>query len=218
MGTLCLFSLRFGNAFMIWVVYGLFHSFMRAAFTETNRIYQLDGWRVAFWQSLFGLLILLPFVPFMAWPADERFYVAAVGVSLMLSVGTLIQLTLSNQKKGRVSSIYMPLETFAAFIIWLAVTPAALHAHVYNPLMTAGVGAAFIVASLALLKIRRHDLSWSNFIVVVPVALTYAVAGVVTKIVMPGFAILPMALAYTTVSFAVMTLVMGPVVFLKKRS
>src|SRR5690606_235895 len=38
------------------------------------------------------------------------------------------------------------------------------------------------------------------------------------KIVMPGFAILPMALAYTTVSFAVMTLVMGPVVFLKKRS
>ncbi len=202
---------------MPWIEYGLLHSLFRAGFAEASRVYRVDPLILSFWHALFGCLILLPLLPFMVWPEDGRFYFAAGVIALIMAVGTMIQLNLAAQKSGRVSSIYMPLEAVAAFAIWVAVTPSAFVSFVQDPRATAGVVTAFAIACVAMMKIRSQDISFKTFSVVAPVGVTYAVAGVVTKLVMPEHDVIPTAMAYVLVTFAVTTAVMGIVLLVKRR-
>lgn len=204
---------------MFWAVYGFLHSLLRAALTETNRHYPMDSWKRAFLQAFFGTLLLLPFIPLMHWPAEAYFYAAAAGVAVIYTIGMMIQLNLTESHHGRISSIYMPLEAFAALAIWVALRPWMVSRFYGDDLlMTLCVMTAFIVCSVGLLRIRPSDLGWQTFFLVAPVGLTYAVAGVITKIVMPTHAIFPDILAYALVNFAVMTIVLGAALIVKKRA
>jgi hypothetical protein len=200
---------------MLWALYGLLHSLLRAAFAETNRAYKIDGRQLAFGQALAGLLFLVPFIPLMTWPSDPHFYRAAVGVALIFSLGNLLHLNLSAQKAGRVSSIYMPLEALAATLIWIAVTPALIYEHQNNMLMTISVVVAFFLSTIGLVKIRPQDINLRAFLLVAPLGLTYAVAGTVTKTVMSSSSVFPDALAYALISFSVMTVVTGLGIFIQ---
>ena len=202
---------------MLWVIYGLLHSLFRAAFAETGRIFHVDGWKLSFWHSLFAAGILLPVLPFAHWPMDGRFYFAAVIVGLIMAVGTLIQLNLTSRKSGRVSSIYMPLEAICALLIWIAVMPAAFDHYSENMIMTAFVIAAFIIGTLAMCKVRPQDISLSTFSVVAPVGITYAVAGVVTKLVMPETDIFLTAVTFAFVNYAITAFAIGLVLGVKKK-
>lgn len=203
---------------MYWAIFGIFHSIFRAIFAEVNRVYKVDAWQLAFWHASVAVLILLPFIPFMDWPADVNFYLAAVLVALILSVGVVIQLTLSSQKKGRVSSIAIPLEAISAAVIWIIITPYMVNYYAQNPVMTLSVAAAFVLASAALFFLRTTDFSWQAFAVVAPVGITYAVAGVVTKIVIPEAQLVPAALSFVLMNYVVMTLVMGVFLLVKKKA
>lgn len=201
---------------MIWAVYGMLHGALRAALTETSR-FDGDDLRVrALRQSVFSLIFLAPFSFLMKWPGDERFYLAAVGVAVIFSVGTLIQQGMAAQKLGRVSGLYIPLEAVAAFILWLLVSPTALRHYGGDPVMSAGVAVAFTLGAFCLLRIRPQDMGWRIFLVVLPTGLTYAVAGVVTKIVMPVQDIVFYALSFAVINFAVMALIMGVAAFFAK--
>lgn len=202
---------------MNWALYALLHSLCRAFFVETNRVYKVDSWHLTFMQALFGLLVLVPVIPFMHWPTDPRFYFAALIVSLITAVGYMIQLGLAAQKTGRVSGMYMPLEALTATIVWVLVMPAALEIHTHNLLLSAGVVVAFALASFGMARIRQSDVSWNTFLIVAPVGVTYAVSGIATKIVMPETMIIPTVLTYSFVSFAVMTFVLGTVLLAKKK-
>lgn len=199
---------------MLWVVYGLLHGMFRAAFVETGRVYRADAWQTAFWHAVFGALILLPVLPFAYWPADGRFYFAAAVVAAIMAVGTLIQLKLAARKKGRISSIYMPLEAWGALLLWVAVTPAAFYRYAGNPVMTLFVLAAFAVAAAAIVKIRPQDIGVETLSAVAPVGVSYAVAGIVTKLVVPEAYAVPAALAYVFIGFAVTAAVTGLALFL----
>ncbi len=203
---------------MLWAFYGLIHSLARAAFTETGRVFGVDAWHLTFWHAFFAVVILVPLMPFMAWPADGHFYFAAAIVALMTTVGTVMHLSLSAQKSGRVSSIYMPLEAIAACLIWILIVPDVFQAHVDDLWMSAVVVLALLLSTAALLRIRPSDINWTTFSVVAPVGVTYAVAGVVTKIVMPEENVLPVALSYVLVSYVVMACAMGVVLLLKKKA
>lgn len=203
---------------MNWALYALLHSLCRAFFVETNRVYKIDSWHLTFLQALFGFIVLLPFTPFMHWPADPRFYFAGVVVALITAVGYMIQLGLAAQKTGRVSGMYMPLEAVAATVVWILVMPAALELHAQNLLLSLGVAAALALTTYGMARIRRSDLTWPTFLVVAPVGVTYAVSGIATKIVMPETAIIPTVLTYSFVGFTTMTLVLGAVLLGKKKA
>ena len=203
---------------MNWALYALLHSLCRAFFVETNRVYKIDSWQLTFMQALFGLVVLLPFIPLMDWPEDPRFYFAAIVVALITAVGYMIQLGLAGQKTGRVSGMYMPLEALTATIIWVLVMPAALELHLQNIMLSLGVVVALGLSTFGMARIRQSDVSWSTFLIVAPVGATYAISGIATKIVMPETHIIPAVLAYSLVGFATMTLVLGAVLLIKKKA
>lgn len=203
---------------MYWAIFGIFHSIFRAIFAEVNRVYKVDAWQLSFWHASVAVLILLPFIPFMDWPGDVNFYLAAVLVALILSVGVVIQLNLSSQKKGRVSSIAIPLEAISAALIWIIVTPYMISYYAQDPVMTVSVVSAFVLASAALFFLRTTDFSWQAAAVVAPVGVTYAVAGVVTKLVIPSAQLVPAALSFVLMNYVVMTVVMGVFLLIKKKA
>ena len=203
---------------MNWALYALLHSLCRAFFVETNRVYKIDSWHLTFMQALFGFLVLVPLLPFMNWPADPRFYFAAVIVALITAVGYMIQLGLAAQKTGRVSGMYMPLEALTATIIWVLVMPATLELHSDNLLLSAGVITAFALATFGMARIRNSDISWATFLIVAPVGVTYAISGIATKMAMPETLVIQNVLTYSFVSFAVMTFVLGIVLLAKKKA
>jgi hypothetical protein len=202
---------------MIWIIYALLHSLFRAMFVETGRFFPMDGWVKTFWQAGFGLLLLLPFIPVMAWPDDPMFYAAAALVSLTMTVGTLIQLNLTLLQSGRVTSIYMPLEAAAAFLIWLAINPSQGAAMLAEPLQVVAVVLAFAIAVTALLIVRPNDVGWRAVMLVAPVGVSFAIAGVVTKLTLPASNLIPLTLTYLFVNYAVMTAVMALTMVLKKK-
>ncbi len=203
---------------MYWAIFGILHSMFRAIFAEVNRVYNLDSWQLAFWHASVAVAVLLPFVPFMDWPADPNFYLAAVLVALIFAIGVVIQLNLSADKKGRVSSIAIPVEAISAFVIWLLVKDYMVGYYMANPVMTVAVVSSFVLASAALFFLRTTDINWSSFIVVAPVGVTYAVAGVVTKLVVPSASLVPAALSFVLINFVVMTVVMGLFLLLKGKA
>jgi hypothetical protein len=197
---------------MLWVLFALVHSLFRAAFTETNRLFRCDGWLLTFWQAVAASVIMLPLIPLMNWPLSGRFYFAALVVALIMTVGVLIQLNLSAQKKGRVSSIYMPLEAIAAFLIWIAISPLAYEDYMHHLGMSAAVIGSFVLAIIGAVRIRPQDFSLETFAVVAPVGITYAVAGVVTKVVVPEYNVLPSVLTYVFFNFVLMAAVIGLII------
>lgn len=195
---------------MIWIIYALFLSLFRAAFAETSRIFRVESLHLFYVHSLVALAILLPLTLFMAWPQDPRFYFAAALVSLILTAGTLQQLSLAEQKVGRVSSVSMPVEALAACMLWFAVGPEAmLEDYLTNPVLSGGLVLAFILCVGALLTIRESDISLKSFLVVAPVGCTFAVAAVVTKMVMPTEMVIPSALTFVFIHYVITTVVVG---------
>ena len=116
---------------MLWALYGLLHSVLRAGHVETNRVLQWYRWRAALALACGGLIILALTTPWMQWPADPHFYHAAIGVGFIFALGTIIHLLLSDERTGRVSALYMPLETLASILIWMLLTPG--HADQLSP-------------------------------------------------------------------------------------
>lgn len=196
---------------MIWAFFGVLHSLLRAGMIETGRAFRIDSWQVSFLQGLWGLILLAPFAPLMSWPTDELFYVAAFGVGLIFSIGLLIQLYLVTQKIGRVAAISMPLEAFAAMAIWFSITPALTDDFQGDTLGLVAIVIAFVLSSFALTKIRAQDISMKTLLVMAPVALTYAVAGVVMKVVLSAYPTetINVALSFAAVNYAVAACIMG---------
>ncbi len=203
---------------MIWAFYALLYSLFRALFVEAGRIFKGDPWVRTFWQAVFGFLLLLPFLPAMAWPLDDgRFYFAAAMVGMIVTVGCAMQLTLSERQSGRITGISMPVETAMAFLIWLAITPSSLHDVYSDALRIAAVLLAFAVAGIALLIVRPNDITLGNVALVAPVGISFAIAGVVTKLALPAGFPLSVALTYALINFGVMIIVMGVALLLKRK-
>lgn len=204
---------------MLWTAYAVAHSLFRAIFAEINRLYRIDAWQLTFVHAVCALVFLLPFTPLMRWPADPSFYMAAGMVALIITIGVVIQLSLSSAQSGRISAIAVPFEALGAFAIWLALEPAALDRYAQDPLRLVGVGAAFLIAIFGLVMLRRHDISGRTLMIVAPLALTYAVAGVVTKVIVPAGTgiLLPALLAFVMINYIMMAVVMGGVLVVKRR-
>lgn len=204
---------------MIWVVFAFLNSMLRAVQSETNRVFKASGWALAFWQAFFGLLFLLPLLPYVLWTDDPDFYLAAIGVSLIFTVGTLIQMNLSGRSTGRISCISGPVEAVTAAGLWMVFSPSFMRDHVVgDPLITVAVVVAFLMACLGAFRIRPGDVNIETLMVALPVGLTYAVAGVVAKIAFPAYDFAAAVLTFVMIKYMVMVCVMGPVFLLKEKT
>ena len=202
---------------MQWIIYGLLHSLFRAGLSEAGRIFPADRWFMAFWHAVCAVVILTGLTPFMVWPSDGRFYFAAIIVSLILTVGTLMNLSLAGQNKARVAAICMPTEALAAFIIWLLVMPTAFQAHTHDLQMTGLVLLSFLLAGSALFKIRSPDLTVETVSAVLPLGLTYAVAAVATKLAIPVTTIIPSVMSFLFIGYLTMAAVMTIALLARKK-
>lgn len=192
----------------MWIFYGILHSLMRAVFAETSRAFAVDRDRQGFWQALAALAFLLPLAPLAMWPGDPRFYLAAAGASVILTVGALINTGLSAEKSGRELGMHMPVEALTSFCLWLLIAPSSAAVFAHNPAAAGVLALSFCAAAAALYRIRPLRPGVRAFAFALPVGISYAVAGNVTKSMVFSTAVLPLSFAYAIVNFAVMTAVM----------
>jgi hypothetical protein len=202
---------------MMWALYGLLHSMLRAAFAETNRVFRVNGWHLTFMHAVLGTLMLAPFAFFMPWPDNDKFYLAASVIGLIFTVGTVIMLSLAGERKGRVTGLYMPLEAAAGLALWALVAPGMWEFYADSIPLTVAILVALVASSIALTKVRGHDITLETFIIVAPVGMTYALSGVVIKMVVEEAHVLPMALNFVFVLYAVMAAAMLVMLALKRK-
>lgn len=200
---------------MIWALYGLLHSFFRAAFTEAGRKMGTTPRYTVFLQAFFAALLLAPALPFVRWPDDLYFYYAAIGTALILSIGMHLQLALCAQSSGRLAALYMPIEALAGFGIWFLIAHSLPFAHSYSAVTLGGIAASYIIATVALLKIRRHDINWRTIAIMAPVGLTYAVIGAVMKMIVPPDRVFETAIVYAYLHFVIMASFHGMVLLVR---
>jgi hypothetical protein len=194
----------------MWILYALLNSLFRAMFVETARFFPGDGWVRTFWQAVFGMAVLLPFLPFMEWSGDRDFYLAAVGTGMITTVGHLLQLGLAARQRGRVTPISMPVETCAAFLIWVLLAPSVFEKGVpHDVLHMFAVAMAFQMAVVALLIIRPNDINLRTILLVAPTGFNFAVAAVVMKLALPVDHMFPAILTFALINFTVMSAVMA---------
>ncbi len=194
----------------MWIFYALLNSLFRAMFVETARFFPGDGWVRIFWQAVFGMVILLPFLPFMEWSADRDFYIAAAGTGMITTVGHLLQLGLAARQRGRVTPISMPVETLAAFLIWVLLAPSVFEKGVPTDVLHMfAVAMAFQMAVVALLIIRPNDINLRTIFLVAPTGFNFAVAAVVMKLALPVDHLIPSVLTFALINFTVMSAVMA---------
>lgn len=203
---------------MLWAALAFLHSIFRAIVTETGRSYRQDEWHLAFWQAVWAVLFLLPFWPLMDWPGNARFYLSAVVVALIFSVGQVVRLNMADARIGRVTALAVPLEAFLAFVIWLFVLPPARHDFAAHPAQALMAAVCFAAVSAALVFLRRHDIGWRTAAIVVPVGFSYAVAGVAMKLAIPAGLFAAAALPFLLVHYAASAVVMGLTLVLKGKA
>ncbi|MFZ2620742.1 MAG: hypothetical protein WAX89_07715 [Alphaproteobacteria bacterium] len=176
---------------MIWVLCALLLSIQAAVFAEVNRVMRLDGGMLNFWRLTVGSMLLLPAVTLVPWPSHGAFYVAALLSGAVTAVSSSVRMNLTRKRKGRVSTLFMPLEAFVGFGLWFAIDQnfqTQVLARPYEMLM---VGACFLLVTAAMAGMRRNDASWSAFVMVAPLGILHAVSGVVAKTILMDEGMMP---------------------------
>ncbi len=169
-----------------WMFFALIGSLFQAAFIETNRIFKADARLLNFWHVVMVLVLFIPLIPYMTWPADRMFYALALMISVGMALSMQVLFALARNHNGRVSSMYMPLEVVFTYGLWFTFYPEAMDAYRGHEYLQTGVFLAFCLFSISLLLIRRSDIGWSAFMAVIPVAIFFALRGVFSKIALDG--------------------------------
>lgn len=203
---------------MIWGLFAILHSLFRAAFAETNRVFCVNGTHLNFWHAVFGLLFLVPFLPFIEWNVPLNLYVSALIVGLVLTAGSLMQLILTAEKIGRVSSMHVPLEVLFAFVIWFFITPGVPDSYMASADKTTMTALGYVLATVGLMRIRRNDMGWKGLMAIFPGAVALGTSAVLIKMVVPVTVLPHAAFTFVFVAYAIMALLMGLVLLASKEA
>ncbi len=166
---------------MEWVLLILLASFLAAILSETNRVAQLNATSLNLWQKIFSALILLP-VLFLTWPSSSAFYLVAIFNGLIITLSGIITFSLAAKHNGRVAVMFMPVKIFVAFAFWLMINPALIEAYTQHAGHALAVLASIILGLCALFFMRRNDIGWATFCIVLPIGFLYGIADVLVKL------------------------------------
>ncbi len=166
---------------MLWIFFAMIAGLGTAAQAEVNRQFKINGLVLTFGRFMMATLLLLPFVMGLKWPEPSLFYAAAAMSGAISVFGKVVQFNLAAQHNGRVSTLFMPLQAFTVFFLWMMVDSTVAEAYAAAPLRLAGVLMCFSVVAACMFAIRRNDIGWKAFVMVAPVGILYACMDVITK-------------------------------------
>ncbi|MBI1272944.1 MAG: hypothetical protein GC131_02525 [Alphaproteobacteria bacterium] len=187
---------------MSWALAALFCSFFLAAKVEANRHFRHNGLELAFTGALGGGAVLLLLLPWAYLPADGYFYavVALSGIGGTLTVPALLDL--AARQSGRVTSMYMPVAVFTAFLSYGLLRPESMEALLSDTGRMTGVLGALFFAGFAVQFIRRNDAGWRHFLVVLPAGLIYGALDALYKYVFdPSYPMIGTGIAYAFLTY-----------------
>lgn len=202
---------------MIWFLYGIIYSVFQAFFSELNRIFKIDSWRLNFLHCLFAALACSVCLPFIDIPKDPEFWLIALGSASIMALGCQIQIFMSSKHSGRVSSMWMPISIFVSFIAWTALNPDMAKVYMEDPVALFGILISFSLIIFSIVLIRGNDIGFQALLIMMPVGVLYAGNNVVIKLLLPDQGALEVALAYAFLVYVYMTIFSGAAVFAKKR-
>lgn len=190
---------------MAWGLSALAASLFLATLLEINRHYKMDGLRLNFWRTLVSLLFFIPFLPYMYFPPSFWFYAVVAIIGIGSVVGLVVQFNMAAKHSGRVTAMSFPIKTGAAFLIWFAIKPALFKEFLADPVLMAGVIAAFVGLAIGIYLMRGCDVSRRNFMLVLPLGVMYAVTDILGKIIMTPYDMFQTILTFCFVSYVAST-------------
>jgi len=188
-----------------WVVYALFSSFAYCASLEINSLFKVEGKRLNAWRSLLATLLFIPFIFYMEWPAESRFYLAVLFTAVISVYGMNVQYRLAAEHNSRVAGLVGPTSIITAFVLWFGIDSQQRTFLLENPekLITVVSAMAIVFASVALL--RRNATGWAAFRYILPVGVLYGAYNVLAKLVLEtGLSALQITLCFIMLSNLVM--------------
>lgn len=203
---------------MTWALLALLAGITYCVQIEINRHYKHNGFELNAYRALISAVILLPFIPFMQWPSDPQYYMAAFLSATISTVGMMIQYNLAAAKNGRVANMYQPITIFLTFALWLAIDEKQRDFLLAHPLNLGAILLSFALLFVSIQFLRRNDSGWRSLLAILPVGVLYAFLGIITKEVLDndGMRLLPISLGFVLLNNAFMALISFPVVLSKK--
>lgn len=163
---------------MNWLIFALIACITQCGAIEMTRKSKLDGYEVLLYRCLISGFLLLPFVMYMSWPADFRFYFVTGFSSIIYAWGNIVLSNLAVRKNGRVAMMFQPLMIFVTFCVWLIINPSEIATLTNEPRQLGLTVLCFLSLLAALHFIRRNDYAWSSLLTVAPVAVGFALMNV----------------------------------------
>ena len=202
---------------MSWALLALLAGITNCIQIEINRHFKHDGFELNAYRAMISSLLLLPFISFMEWPSDPRYYLAVFLGAAISVVGMMVQYNLAAKKNGRVANLHQPISIFLTFCMWLMLDHDQLNFLTSHPVNLAGILLSFTLLFVSIQFVRRNDAGWRALMAILPVGVLYAFLGVITKLVLDkGITLLPISLGFVLLCNALMALISFPVVFSKK--
>lgn len=197
---------------MLWILLGLIDTLSYCVQSEINKHYKIDGFRLSALRSLFAFLLMLPLLPWMAWPNSAAFY-GVIGMGAIISVfGMAIQYNLAAKKSGRVASLNQPIEIILTFTVWLMLDETQRQFLIDNPGNTAVILAGMMLFFVSLRAIRKNAAGWDAFAAIFPVAVMYSCLSIATRLILQdGTALLSSSLTYVFLCNGIMFLIALPI-------
>lgn len=169
----------------MWILLALLFSFTSAVFSGINRTFKIEGFRLNFYRMFFSLMMLVPITLFIDFPKSPWFYLAAISHGLSMVVGTAVVLNMARTHNGRVATMYIPVQIFATFLLWLVVSADARAIYFSDPSYFLYILFPFALMSWSLFSLRKADAGFKAFLQIAPIGMMYAFADIIAKLSTP---------------------------------
>lgn len=166
---------------MTWLIFALVSCLATCGAMEITRKSKLNGYEVLLYRCTISGFLLLPFVMYMSWPSDFRFYVMAGLNAVIYAWGNIVLANLAVRKNGRVAMMLQPLMIFTTFLVWLAIDPRQVTTLTNDPQQLGMTVGCFVFLLLSLHFIRRNDYAWKSLLTVAPIAIGFALLNIAQK-------------------------------------
>lgn len=167
--------------FMTWLVYSIISCVAMCCAIEMARRSKINGYEVTLYRCMISGFLLLPFIPYMSWPHDLRFY-AMIGITaLVYAWANIVMSNLAAKGGGRVAMMFQPLAIFLTYGAWLAIEPAQFVLLQSQPQQMGLTALCFAVLLVSLHFMRRNDYAWSSLMTIAPVGIGFALVNIAQK-------------------------------------
>ncbi|MBI1363185.1 MAG: hypothetical protein GC134_04305 [Proteobacteria bacterium] len=180
-----------------WEVFALLASLASAVTVQINRYYRLEGAALVLLRSIFLVAIVAPFAAAVPWPDYNEFYILAVVVGMMGLFADVVLFNAAATYGGRLTSLYMAIKILGGFFLWSFIDKGFLPALMVHPGVFAGVMACLALSALAMMVMRRNDVSWAALLAILPAGLMLTLADSASKVAMQGAEVLSGSIVYT---------------------